>query len=377
MGALEVQQKEAFRQHCKLYYQKSLSTSWANENVTEESHGGNNKNDLELSKLILDAYEHSLSCKHNALHTENGISNNVELNKFLNSQLAEKYMNEIQSCGLLLTSNNQDNHDYKEGKNSRYLPIEQQQLIEYTTVKNEERRIAHVLQMKARSNILKSILQEVETLRTQTQSNNASTLIGEYDVTTQQYLTSTRTRIHNFVRQYKSNLGTHSLLGGMRALIETQIESGETICLWNFNASVISEACFGNNIEEGQGGDDNYMKNAISTLCSFLIFYQDDYFDVESSHIKNRLEEEEETLKFYIHPLLSDIYLKSIMALFPSSLDAKPTGNIYVEGLSLGNKYERQDGDDNFVRKNVLGKRDEPIFSFSLQQWTNSFCDIL
>ena len=331
---------ECFRNHCRLYFQKSLSNPdcCIINNYSDD--------DFQASKIVLDALEYQLGNM-----KEIGLNSDHE--DFLNSEIVKNHSAVLKSCRLFIECDAEDS--YKEIRSSYPQTQQQQQLlIEYNTIKDEERRLAHLLKMRERRDLLRKLLKESQI---QVDSNTSENFVGEYDITTQRYLRHVRSRVQNFVSQYKSNIGTHSLLAGIRKIIEQQIDSGEQICLWKFNSMVISES---------QSGE-SYMRDTVSILTLFMIFNPDK--DVESKGMDEG--NYEDILHSYIHPVLSNSFLKYIMSEIPSHLDAKPTGTFHHdENIFLCNKTRP------LVRTNVLGQFDESLFN-SVQDWSKSVCDIL
>jgi len=225
-------------------------------------------------------------------------------------------------------------------------------------VKDEERRLAHIMKMKERRESLHNLFMKHSGDSEATDSR----FLGEFDVTTQKYLANVRYSVQKFVGQYKNNIGSHSLLAGIGKIIKEQIEMDDRICFWSFNSSVISESCFGNLQNQNR---ESYMVDAVSVLTSFLIYNPD--HDLEA----NDEPDTEEFVTFHVHPMISNSFLKYILAEIPSSLDAKPTGLFHAEKSSSD-----EIGSHDMIRTNLAGQFDESMY-LSILQWTNSFCEIL
>ncbi len=338
---------ECFRKHCRLYYQTSLSIS-DNSNYTC-TNSGSSEDKIQASRVVLDALEHQLG---NAPDTE--LSNDHR--DFLKSERAKKYENELRSSGLYIGIEEIGQYcsddEQPVGKvKSYYKP--QEILLEYSKVKDEERRLAHITKMKERRETLHNLF-----LKHSGDAKSTSTrFLGEFDVTTQKYLTHVCCRVQKFVCRYKNNIGSHSLLAGIGRIVKEQIKMNDEVCFWSFNSSVISESCFGS--LQNQDGK-SYMEDAVSVLTSFLIYNPEQ--DIEA----NDDGDTEEFITFHVHPMISNSFLKYILAEIPSSLDAKPTGRC----------GSRESSNQPLVRANLTGQFDESAY-LSIVQWTKSFCEIL
>ncbi len=373
-----------FQQHCKIYYEKSLSIG--------ESRGGADES-TEKSEVVLDAFEHhvrySLS-ENNVLMDSNG-NNSIsspsltqnedsiiivaEQRDFLNSIRVKKHSDELKTCGLYIEYND-------DISKIKYLP--QHILTEYSKVKDGERRNAHETKMKERSDIFIRHLQE-SILNDSRHYYSFSKFMGEYDVTTQSYLTYVRSCIRTFVMKYQQNIGSHSLLAGMKKLIEKQMEMDEVICLWKFNSAVITESSlflFTNNDVKGKNESltlPSYLNDAINLLTSFLV-YCGEKTDVESNDT-NEKENEESFVSFHVHPFISNSFLRQMYLELPSSLDARPTGSFYSNEKFDANDHDKEVTTNSeetklLVRSNFVGQLDESYF-VKVIHWANSFCAVM
>jgi hypothetical protein len=370
---------DRFRQHCKIYYQKSLSLS-EERSATKTLH---DDGEIQASQVVLDALEHQIG-NHSQ---ENDIAMKIVLTDdhkgFLNSDRVKQYSDVLESCKLLLKYNDDGGQSITTCSVPKHY---QQLLIEYTQVKDEERRLAHVMKMKERKEILHGLLEKMNKQVKQKSYNNRSSehaqgpdhdtywYAGEYDVRTQKYLSHVRTSTQEFVGQNKQNIGTHSLLAGIRKIIEKQIEMENQTCLWRFRSSVISESCFGSS--ENQNGE-KYMKDTVCVLSLFMVYHIENDLEASMEDECEYKSEFEDFITFRIHPGISDSFLKYIVAEIPSNLDAKPTGSFQAIACSDNVPSGKQTSQSqNLVRKNLSGEFDESMF-VALKQWSDSFCEIL
>ena len=352
---------QSFQHHCQIYYQKSLSIS----NHLKDANGKGNYNDcsFEESKVVLDLFEHHIRYSPQPPSSSVLLSNakqehieiTIEQKDMLLSAKVKKYSDVLKKCGLFIEYND-------DPSKIKYLP--QHVLGEYTRIKDKERRNAHVTKMKERNKIFFCYLQE--NIQNERLKSLSKIIIDQYDVTTQNYLAYARSRIRDFVKKYQKNIGSHSLLAGMKNVIEKQIEMEDQICLWKFSSTVITESSLFLHMN-GENGNSSYMKDCINVLTSFLVYCGEER-DVETS-AKNDGSDESLVL-FHIHPFISNAFLRHILCDIPSSLDSRPTGTFGCFD------HNNEEASQILVRSNCVGQLDESyLMKFVL--WSKSFCEIM
>ena len=373
---------ETFQQHCKIYYQKSLSRGESKSNDDERT---------EKSKFVLDTFEHHIRYSLLSSNNDNATSlvkgspsatatmqneeSKLEQKEFLTSARVKKYSDILKKCGLHIEYND-------DLSRINYLP--QHILIEYSNIKDTERRNAHQIQIKERKGTFLRHLQECIENGNETHQP-FSKFMGEYDVTTQSYLKHVRSCVKTFVAKYQKNIGSHSLLAGMKKLIEKQIEMDEVICMWNFDSTIITESSLfllSNDNVTGKGEQgypaSSYMIKSINVLMSFMV-YCGKKRDVES-HDTNENENTRSLVSFHVHPFISNAFLKQVHHELPSTLDAKPAGTfcsydeIIANDEALTNNSARVGRP--LVRTNIVGQLDESYFVKAIQ-WAHSLCEIM
>eukprot|EP00979_Chaetoceros_neogracilis_P014447 scaffold4640_cov283-Chaetoceros_neogracile.AAC.24 len=327
-----------FSNHCMLYYEKSLSIH-DSETTSDED-----QEQLQASKIILDALEHQIINVHTDEIT-------VEYRKFLESKDVHHHSEHLKSCGLF-------------AEESRFKPkqvstisssLTHQALAEYTKVRDLERRNAHQMQMTKRRIYLEQRIKGKFMLHV-----SSPRIMGEHLVTSQAFLKHARGIITNFVRKYKSKVGSHSLLAGIAAMMKHQIEEDKTITLWTLNGSTLSEVNFSSANPSQKHNGEVYMEDAIELLSSFMLHYPD-----EDEAEKGTSQKYESMYSFFIHGSISNSFLRYMLSDLPSSheLHAKPTGKLHIAHSSIGN------------RDNADGFNDEYT---SLISWTQGLrCEIL
>ena len=379
------EQLQQFRRHCKLYYQKSLSMN--SDDNDDDSHGDDA--DLKVSKIVLDAFEHHqlhVNQSSVAVSTTTSPSTSSPSPPLLPDHHHE-FKDVLKNCGLhhVVLNNKRlsggdeivpglvneeersqesDYHesprDHTELKNHEQQQQQQLLLLEYAKIKNEERRLAHEQQMEIRTQELRSLIY----------SENKKEESSKIDVTSQEGLNEIRLLIRNFVTKYKSNVGVHSFLGGIRKLMECQLScsNDERVQIWKFNALLLSESAIvvtttttttpGNENVTGPSSTSQYMKDAVNVLQSFLILYYPPTPDEEEGSGtsapapagKNRddrvtstvtaaaaaaaaaasNQQVEEIVHYCIHPTMSDTFIKILLRELPKpkELETRPTGKI-------------------------------------------------
>mmetsp|Transcript_13859 Transcript_13859/g.20154 ORF Transcript_13859/g.20154 Transcript_13859/m.20154 type:complete len:231 (-) Transcript_13859:131-823(-) len=187
-------------------------------------------------------------------------------------------------------------------------------------------------------------------------------------VTSHVYLTNMRGKIRYFLQTYKSHLGTHAFLAGMKKLIEKQSKE-DNIVSWTLNASTLSEVNFtsSSSLSSKIHHGEDYMKDAVELLFSFVVPMS---LENLSRAEEGKQKEFESLYSFHIHPAISNGYLKTLLAEFrKTNLDARPTGTFEILLSNLKGKKK------NFVvRSNISGDMDEHI---SFIDWSRLHCDIL
>jgi len=177
---LRKEQRNSFTEHCRIFYQHSLSLS-VPDNGNDE--------DINTSREIMKVF--------------NSLISSQQQQQPLLIDETEKVHSEILKCGL---HNITDNC-----------------AMELTKIRNEERRKAHELGMKQRCQEFHMILDE-------TISSNERN-----KVFTIKY-------VNSFVSAYKQNIGFHSIFAGMRIFLEAQIKNDKKVIYWDFDSATITES---------------------------------------------------------------------------------------------------------------------------------------
>jgi len=180
LNTLHNDQRKSFTNHCRIFYQHSLSLS-ALDNGNDE--------DINTSREIMNFF--------NCL-----ISSQQQQQPFLIDDVENDY-SEILKCGL---------HN-----------INDKCVVELTKIRNEERRKAHELGMKQRCQEFHMILDQIPLPH---EHNKGSTV----------------NHVKDFVSAYKKNIGIHSVFAGMSNLLEAQLKNDKKTIFWNFDSATITES---------------------------------------------------------------------------------------------------------------------------------------
>ena len=316
-----------FSNHCKKAYEKSLSISEPfNKKIVEGDH------DLEASYVILEALEHLLA--YSPDHDEISCTLN-----FFTSAKAVEHSRALKSCGLLIEENANPNPTV---------------LLRYTQTRDTQRRLAHQNQIDKRWNELQTMIDKYPKMDIHSEAEQGSKV--NYDITRRKILLDVRTRLRDFIHLFKSKIGAHSFIAGLRKIIENQVGNGKTIG-WEFDASILTEA-----VIVKDEGTDNYLELSVQLLFSFMVMTE---IDVETGDIcRNECKSNDNgrnLLTFYIHPDISDLFLDQILKEIPllQSLDARPAGVMKSSTR---------------IRRNPRGNMDEVS---KLSMWRDSYCFIL
>lgn len=348
---------DQFSSHCRLYYQTSLS--FHDSEMTNEQ-----KSAIQASKCCLDALEHQIANAH-----EESLS--LEYREFLNSKEVKEHSNHLAECGLHITlpSEEDSSEDEEAPKPILKHSLSHQELVEYSKIRDKERRNAHALQMEERRKYLDELIKKtfrkskIEASDPNDSNILVTSLITESSLNSlnsREFLNQARSKIGSFSSKYKINVGTHSFFAGIKKLIEKQMENNDNCILWTFNSSTLSEvnhSCIGPT--EKHNGE-TYMDEAVELLSLFLVSYHDE-------SLRKEIDENEPMYSFYIQPSISNSFLSYILGSFPSSheLHAKGTGTFKVL-------------DDGIIqRSNANGTNDESIYFFMIPWLQNLRCEIL
>jgi hypothetical protein len=425
----------SFRHHCRLFYQRSLSIhdstlqhpqpqqqkqKQQQQQQQQERSVQHNEEDSaaaiitaetqQESKIILEALEH---------HIVNAHSENLseEFLEFLTRESVQPHLERLKACGLLpsvlhssssqpllscspssssssleiISSTCVDKEDVcheEKAKNcsnnvtQNGIVMPHELLMKYVQIRNEERRNAHEKQMYQRQIYLNQLIQDLYQLNDPEDNVCSEEVVKEKvnglnnnAVTTQLFLKTTKRQIQNFVSNYKHNIGTHSFLAGLRALIELQLKHDESIILWTFHGSTLTEV----NLDATQqdstttswtkknGG--NYIKDAMDLLKAFMIYHENGPDESE----KGSSQKLESTVSFHIDNGISNRFLGHLLIGLPKACDlhTKPAGKLTV----LDNM------DKDGIRKNPKGDQDEDYWAswMTMIPWSSSgfHCDIL
>jgi hypothetical protein len=329
-----------FSDHCRLYFQKSLSIG----NVISQNE---HDEEYQACEVVLEALHHQLINIH-----EESISH--EYKEFIMSEKVKKFSNQLQSCGLLV---DQEDLLLARPTTKTAHTQDQQMLMEYSQIRDQQRRQAHKLQMEQRKTYLNKLMQAK--LKTSSELPAFTDTTGqtmEGSVLSQEFLMRVRKIVKYFCRKYKDGIGTHSFLAGVKTMIEKQLASEEVI-LWTFNGCTLSEA----SISSTDTNHEKYMDEAVELLNSFMAFNPN-----EDRMEKAKGQEFESMYSFHTHTSISNPFLRYILSEFP------PTGDLHARPAG---SFEPMPGATE-RRNNIDGDLDE--HSMSMLPWKQGLrCEIL
>lgn len=325
----EDQQLSSFEEHCKRVFDHALS-------ITNEIKPGHNL-ELKVSQVILQALDHLL-----AYSPENEADNTLTFDFFQHSC---NHSNELKAHGLWLEEN--------------CVPSSTV-LLQYSQIRDTQRKLAHQRQIIQRRNLLKKTIQDFQSkinvgpTNQEEEEEHHDAKLQSPPVTRRQFQSDARAQMKHFVHSFQSNIGSHSFLAGLRKALEQQI-GHDTAMLWQLDAIGLTEAI---SVQDGHSND--YLDQSLEVL--FRLFLLEQERDVETGQNSNEEEDGNSViLMLCIHPDSSDSFLRQILNELPmwKQLDARPAGI-----LKVGTK----------VRRNGQGTMDE-ISKFDL--WKDTFCHIL
>ena len=326
-----------FSNHCKCYFERSLQ-------ITNDASKPKDCEEYQSSVVVLELLEHQLINVNEESQTD-------EYAQFLISDKVKKFSHQLQSCGLL-TQVEENDPSIK-----RNHVLDHQTLAKYTQIRDSERRKAHQLQMEERKLYLGKLIQsKLKTSLELTPSTTHPTKEkDDANLFSHDFLKNVRKKAKSFCSNHIGSIGTHSFIGGVKKMIETQISSKEVI-IWTFNGSILTESA----LSSIESNHEQYINEAIELLNSFMVF------NTNEDRVENaKVQKNESLFSFHINASISNASLRYILSEFPSASDlhAKPAGTFGpIPGASE-------------KRKNIDGKLDEYVSFISCNQGLR--CEIL
>lgn len=291
----ETQKEELkqFTEHCRIFYSNALSlkqTSSFQKNassINDEEFGMPHlEEDREaVSKGVVQAFEQicasrtSFSCEH------------------------ESHRSAIIQCGL---------------QDTKFLLGDQgkNRLREYTRARDAERLRAHKILMEERKNLFLTLLETRENDNDESdmtfyQSSSFFQKWGKEGCT--------RKMVYEFSNSYKSKIGVHPFLAGLRNLLATQLKNPDCIVRWDFDIATITENC---------NEDDSLMHDTLAILFALLTRVP----GLEKSEEKKEESTDRCSTIWELRDVVSNQLMRRILHVLPPGreLHAKPTGTLTI-----------------------------------------------
>lgn len=334
---------ENFGRACKSFYARSFT------GPSDETTG----NTDEAPKVVLEALDFYL--QHDPTDVEVAWKNNQQS---LSADSIQHYAEDLKSCGFL---------DEVDGQTKFPIPIPPDVLLKYTQVKDQQRRSVHIDQMSLRMKHLDAILSSLPTKPNVMTNSEDGT--SHPSVTRNSHIKHIRSITSQYMERYKSNIGCHSFIAGLRNVLEKQLsdETGNRVIQWTFQGSVLTEC-----VIHGKVAEEEYLKDSLELLLSFMIRVPPPHDLEKGESAPSGTETEgdevgnEYFLSFHIDPFISNARLGAIVDKIPSrnNLHLKATG-----------KFDTVTNET--IRKNASGKLDEAGFMSFMGNWSDSFCTVL
>lgn len=314
---------DEFRFYCRAFYEASIGGGGEEERKNDKEHDGTTT--YQRGKIVLDALDRFCM----------GNSGVAVVDKKEKKKNSDEKSNFLRECGLC--------------ERGCYDVPTTEELDRYIQIRNEERSNAHKLRMKDRQVILlKTISRYEQNLHDDYDDDNNKIVAAEGGEATRkrgQRLTRVdeirgiRDSIRQFVRSYGSAVGSHSFLAGIRRLCERQLKESsvndDAVLRWTFDSSAITECHILPSYQYTNNKTTTYLEDAVQILTSFLMRLP------HANHEQDTIQ-----LSWQIHPALSNVNLRRIIADFPpsSNFHANPTGLIHLFHFDDGSA-KRRDGD--------------------------------
>lgn len=293
-----IEQLRQFSEYCRIFYMNSLSadqsTAIKKSDATHSSdlEGGvsdQQKDDIiETSKAVLLAFEGI--CAHR---------------KSL-SRESQTHSSAIAKCGLF-------DPEFLEGEQGTT------RLGSYTKARDKERLNAHRHHILERKNTFLALLEtkekEYHESQSHSPSNNDKSIFQQWG----KERAFTRTA-RNFSTNYKSKIGLHPFLAGLRKLFETQVQNKGRTVQWSFDIATLTENC---------SGESDLMLDSITLLTALL------YRKINQEDLNDEKKDEfvdVSTVTWEIKDIISIRVMKRILQVLPRErdFDAKATGNAII-----------------------------------------------
>jgi hypothetical protein len=347
-----------FGRHCQSFYNSSLVITNSSSSLDQDKNVGyakSNEHKVAQGKVVMETLDRIVAMR--AASVEGSRESLEELRRE-HALVAEIDLDLLQDCGLL----NVDRFLEPSVLDQEKAAVGYEQYIQ---MRDMIRRRSHKFAIVQRQSSLFELLSESDhsiSIESSAAGNNASQL------TQLENMKKAITTTQQFVKKYRSNIGSHSFLAGLYKFIHLQLhpthKSTKTdpfyIVQWNFLGSVLTEACHSNDDGDSQA----YAREAVKLLFSFLTWVKsddieegfcsipDDNFDLA----KHTHYEKDLMLSFQVNKHVSNANLHRILAVLPNpkDLDARGTGSVeVVDAQTVG------ENKNVLARVNVDGLLDE------------------
>merc|ERR1712039_538662 len=334
---IQLKQNECFTKHCRIFYQHSLSISKNNNNENSNK----TEDDINTSSEIMNVFHSLLLSSQQQQQQENGQQQKTPIM----IKKTDIGYSELIKCGL----NEINNYN----------------IIEFTKIRDNERRKAHELGMKHRFKIFHNMILEYQsnnnTINNSNHNNNNNRDQYNYNLSIKY--------IKHFVSLYKKNIGMHPIFAGIRKLLETQIKNDEYITYWKFYSITITESfdnnndnivndtnncCNNDNEVDNHKKITSYYEEICNMLFSFLMLVVEDDEEEEEEKKEGMDNNENDDdgsgsmlLRWKVKESFNRRKMRKLLHCFPKECDiyAKPTGKFIITDMVRNNNNNGKDKD--------------------------------
>ena len=401
-----------FGEHCRCFYDSSLvlrpsSSSSSLTSLQDEKKADDKSigaNDIQKrqndGKIAIEALDRIIALRSivgsidQQARVVDGLQISINNLRHEHVLIAERHHETLKECGLL------DMNRFIEHSRASHECIDRNEqtdegpsslLQKYAQMRDATRQRAHKISMYHRQNSLFELLLEP------TPDDDPATP----RMSQMQNVQNVIDTIKMFVRDYQSNIGSHSLMAGLHRIVELQLapkldgkkssKDPSYVVRWRFRGSVLMEACRSCHDQDNNLMDDDmaYARDAIKVIFSFLIWIKN--LDVECgsyiipideinlvlddhSSYQINSEQPEPFLSFEIDKHISNATLRRILLALPDPkyLDARATGSVEVLDATSNDHKSALDGVVQ-KRQNIDGQEDEQLAWFARME----FCTVL
>ena len=309
-AAVDSKHLESFASYCRVYYRSSLAP--AKSSSTEIESGGDLDDNAYACVSSSNETSMSVDAAKSVLAAFDAVCCSEKISVDAKSQHA------IVSTGLM--------------KYTALTSIDPDIIMEYTKVRDRERKEAHKMQMIQRQI---NFCEMISYLLSDTRDHAVCEVLC---LTKQDEIQDTLSSIRSFVNKHIHNVGSHPFLGGIINYLEQQMKENDHCIQWSVDSCIFTENCCGCR-------SDNYARDCIMILDKIFIINTDGLNASIGVQYSGDQVSSVATLLLQLKPGVSNYTVSRFLRSLPSrqDLDARPTGKLDNTDLPRQNSCGMKD----------------------------------